>query len=145
MFVLCLSVELNNRKLRGNPALFGEGQLNHYKPWLIFSYLTIYLILAKQNIKLPIKRGEIMVTTLDKFGRVIIPKKFREHLGINLGTALNISEDGARIVLEPVQEKEPVIDKNGILVFTGKLDGKMGDSIRDDRNKRIKKLLLNEV
>ncbi len=86
-----------------------------------------------------------MVTTLDKFGRVIIPKKIREHLGIHLGTTLNISEDGARIVIEPVQEKEPVINKNGILVFTGKLDGNMGDFIQDDRNLRMKKLLINEV
>ena len=85
-----------------------------------------------------------MVTTLDKFGRIIIPKKFREHLGINLGTTLNISEDGARIVIEPIQEKEPVIDKNGILVFTGKLDGKRSDFIREDRNQRMKKLLTNE-
>ncbi len=86
-----------------------------------------------------------MVTTLDKFGRLLIPKKFREHLGINLGTTLNISEDGARIVIEPVQEKEPVIDKNGILVFTGKFDGKMGDFIQDDRIQRMKRLLINEA
>ncbi len=86
-----------------------------------------------------------MVTTIDKFGRIIIPKKFREHLGIHFGTTLNISEEGTRIVIEPVQEKEPVIDKNGILIFTGKLDGKMDDFIRDDRNQRMKKLLKNEV
>ena len=46
--------------------------------------------------------GEIMVTTIDKFGRVIIPKKFREHLGISFGTTLNISENGKQIVIEPV-------------------------------------------
>ncbi len=86
-----------------------------------------------------------METTLDKFGRVIIPKKIREHLGISSGTTLNISEDGTRIVIEPVQEKEPVIDKNGILVFTGKLDSKMGEFIQDDRNQRIKKLLTYKV
>ena len=62
-----------------------------------------------------------MVTTLDKFGRLIIPKKFRDHLWINFETALNISEDGSKIVIEPVQEKEPVVEKNGILVFTGSL------------------------
>ena len=82
-----------------------------------------------------------MITTLDKFGRVIIPKKLREHLGINLGTTLNISEDGTRIVIEPVQEKEPVVEKNGILVFTGKLDSKVGDIIQEDRKLRMKKLL----
>lgn len=86
-----------------------------------------------------------MVTTLDKFGRVIIPKKLREHLGIRLGTTLNISEDGTRIIIEPVQEKEPVIEKNGILVFTGKLDRKAGDIIQEDRKLRMKKLLKNEA
>ena len=63
-----------------------------------------------------------MVTTLDKFGRIIIPKKFREHLGISFNTSLNISEDGKRIVVELIKQKEPVVDKDGILVFTGKLD-----------------------
>lgn len=85
-----------------------------------------------------------MVTTLDKFGRVIIPKKFREHLGISFNTSLNISEDGKRIVIEPVQEKEPLVDKDGILVFTGKLDIKKNDFIQKDRNQRMKKLLADE-
>ncbi|KUG26037.1 hypothetical protein ASZ90_004135 [hydrocarbon metagenome] len=34
-----------------------------------------------------------MITNLDKFGRVIIPKKLREDLGISTETTLNISED----------------------------------------------------
>ncbi|MCH7826888.1 MAG: AbrB/MazE/SpoVT family DNA-binding domain-containing protein, partial [Bacteroidetes bacterium] len=50
-----------------------------------------------------------MVINLDKFGRIIIPKKFREHLGINFGSSLNISEDGKRIVIELVQKQEPVV------------------------------------
>ena len=85
-----------------------------------------------------------MVTTLDKFGRVIIPKRFREHLGINVETNLNISEDGKRIVIELVKEKAPIVDKNGILVFTGKLDDKKGELIKSDRNRRMKKLLMGE-
>ena len=74
-----------------------------------------------------------MVTTIDKFGRVIIPKKFREHLGIGSNTSLNISEDGKRIVIELVQEKEPLVDKDGILVFTGKLDNKKSGFIQNFR------------
>lgn len=85
-----------------------------------------------------------MVTTLDKFGRVIIPKKFREHLGISSDTSLNISEDGKRIVIEPIQQKEPVVYKDGILVFTGKLDKTKNDFIQNDRNKRMKKLMSDE-
>jgi bifunctional DNA-binding transcriptional regulator/antitoxin component of YhaV-PrlF toxin-antitoxin module len=85
-----------------------------------------------------------MVTTLDKFGRVIIPKRFREHLGINFKSTLNISEDGKRIVLELVREREPVVDRNGILVFTGNLESPKSDLLKSDRNKRMHKLLTNE-
>ncbi len=85
-----------------------------------------------------------MVTTLDKFGRVIIPKRFREQLGINSKSTLNISEDGKRIVIELVQEKKPVVDRNGILVFTGNLEDKKSELIKSDRNKRMHKLLANE-
>ncbi len=85
-----------------------------------------------------------MVTTLDKFGRVIIPKRFREQLGINSKSTLNISEDGKRIVIELVQEKKPVVDRNGILVFTGNLENKKSDLIKSDRNRRMHKLLTNE-
>lgn len=74
-----------------------------------------------------------MVTTIDKFGRVLIPKKFREHLGIGSNTSLNISEDGKRIVIELVQEKEPLVDKDGILVFTGKLDYKKYKLIKNEK------------
>ena len=85
-----------------------------------------------------------MVTTIDKFGRVIIPKKFRERLGISSETTLNISENGKQIVIEPFQENNPVVDKDGILVFTGKLDSKKNDFVRNYRNKRIHKLLTND-
>ena len=85
-----------------------------------------------------------MITTIDKFGRIIIPKKFREHLGISFGTTLNISENDGRIVIEPVQDNNPVVDKDGILVFTGKLDNNRSDFVHSDRNKRIHKLLTND-
>lgn len=35
-----------------------------------------------------------MLTTLDKFGRVLIPKKFRNHLGLATDSAINIIDDG---------------------------------------------------
>jgi AbrB family looped-hinge helix DNA binding protein len=85
-----------------------------------------------------------MVTTIDKFGRVIIPKRFRERLGISFGTTLNISENGKQIVIEPVRDNNPVVDKDGILVFTGKLDSKRNDFVHNARNKRIHKLLTND-
>ena len=85
-----------------------------------------------------------MVTTIDKFGRVVIPKRFRENLGINIKTTLNISENGKRIVIEPVQDNNPVVNKDGILVFTGKLEGTKNDMVHSDRKKRMHKLLKND-
>ena len=84
-----------------------------------------------------------MITTIDKFGRIIISKKFRERLGISFKTTLNISENGNKIEIEPVQDNEPVINKNGVLVFTGKLEDKKDNLISKDRNKRMRKLLTN--
>jgi len=85
-----------------------------------------------------------MVTTIDKFGRVIIPKKFRSQLGINFETTLNISEDGEKIIIELIQDEAPIVNKNGILVFTGKLENNSEVSVEQDRDQRMRKLLGNE-
>jgi AbrB family looped-hinge helix DNA binding protein len=82
-----------------------------------------------------------MIATLDKFGRIIIPKKVRKQLGITTETSLNIEQDGKRIIIEPISEEEPIVNKDGILVFTGKLQGDIDQFIMKDREKRIKKLL----
>jgi len=82
-----------------------------------------------------------MITTLDKFGRIIIPKELREHLGITTETNLNIHVDGKRIIIEPIREEEPLVEKDGILVFTGKLQGEIDQFLFNDRKRRITKPL----
>jgi AbrB family looped-hinge helix DNA binding protein len=81
-----------------------------------------------------------MIGTLDKFGRVLIPKKFRERLGITTNIAVNINDDGNRIVIEALQNDEPVIDKDGLLIFTGKVQGDLKNELISNRSKRINKL-----
>jgi AbrB family looped-hinge helix DNA binding protein len=78
-----------------------------------------------------------MITTLDKFGRIIIPKRLRKTLGIDNNTILNISDDGKRIIIEKAKEEIPIIEKDGILVYTGKLEDKNFELIKSDRKKRI--------
>lgn len=82
-----------------------------------------------------------MITTLDKFGRIIIPKKLREHVGITSETNLNIQADGKRIIIEPIRKEEPLVEKDGILVFTGELQGEIDQFLINDRKRRITKLL----
>jgi len=84
-----------------------------------------------------------MLTTIDKLGRVKIPKRIREHIGIDYGTKLNISENNQRIIIEPIKKEIPLVDRDGILVFTGKLEKKRSKLIESDRNKRMRKLLTD--
>jgi AbrB family looped-hinge helix DNA binding protein len=82
-----------------------------------------------------------MIATLDKFGRVLIPKKIREHLGISKNSSINITGEGNRIIIEPVIKNKPIIKKDGFMVFTGKIQTDMKDEISLSRSKRMSKVL----
>ena len=82
-----------------------------------------------------------MLTTIDKFGRILIPKKVREHLGIKPASALNIKDDGKRIIIEPVSEEEPIVEKDGLLIFTGKVLSNLDQELELNRKQRMKNLL----
>ena len=82
-----------------------------------------------------------MLTTLDRFGRVLVPKKLRKLLGFNADTSINIIEDSRRIILEPAKEEEPIIEKNGLLIYTGKLQDGLNQELKLDPSQRIECLL----
>lgn len=84
-----------------------------------------------------------MLATLDKFGRVLIPKRVREHLGIRPASSLNIKEDGKRIIIEIIREEEPIVEKNGLLVFTGKVQNNLEHELNSSRTQRMKDLLFS--
>ena len=83
-----------------------------------------------------------MLATLDKFGRVLIPKKLRKHLGLTPDSSINIIEDGDRIIIEPVSEQAPLIEKDGLLIFTGKIQDNLDSAVDRNRSRRMKKLLF---
>ena len=82
-----------------------------------------------------------MIATLDKFGRVLIPKKFREYLGISKNSSINITGEGNRIIIEPVIKNKPIIKKDGFIVFTGKIQTDLENEVRLSRSKRMNKVL----
>ena len=53
-----------------------------------------------------------MTTTIDKFGRILIPRSVRKELGLEAGTTLDISILGIqkKIQLEPIVEKNYKFD-----------------------------------
>jgi AbrB family looped-hinge helix DNA binding protein len=66
-----------------------------------------------------------MRTTIDKAGRVVIPKRLRDELGLRAGP-VEVTSDGASLRVEPVTPDE-VVEENGRLVIP-----RGGISIDDD-------------
>ncbi len=81
-----------------------------------------------------------METTLDRFGRIVIPKQVRDDLGLSPGSVLKLEERDEEIVLKPVVERSPLLLKDGILVFTGEVEGDLETVLRRDRDERSRRL-----
>jgi len=57
--------------------------------------------------------------TLDKAGRVVIPKTLRDELRLIPGDTLALESDGDLLMLRPVRSSSPLRKKRGIWVFHG--------------------------
>lgn len=78
-----------------------------------------------------------MRTTVDRFGRIVVPKTMRVRLGLRAGTAIEIEETEGCISLRPVEDSSPLILKQGILVFTGSATGNLEDAVAANREGRV--------
>lgn len=82
---------------------------------------------------------DVMETTLDEFGKILIPEQIRQDLGIRPGTVLRIEELDSGILLRPeVSETEDpyLIRKGGVLVFTGQAEDNLEAAVQRDRDER---------
>ena len=55
--------------------------------------------------------------TLDKAGRVLIPKTLRDRLHLEGGDALELESEGERVTLRPVRSATPLRKERGVWVF----------------------------
>ncbi len=79
-----------------------------------------------------------METKLDKFGRIVIPRKLRRALGLKPGAKLHIETvNNSEIHLKPMTGSPDTLDKNGWLVFSGILTDDVANTIDEIRQKRI--------
>ena len=81
-----------------------------------------------------------MRTTVDRFGRVVVPKTMRVRLGLRAGAAIDIEETDGCISLRPVEDSSPLILKQGVLVFTGSAAGNLEDAVAVNREERANRL-----
>jgi AbrB family looped-hinge helix DNA binding protein len=78
-------------------------------------------------------------TTVDRFGRVVIPKASRDHFGLGPGSAVTLvdAEDG--ILLKPGAPETALVSKGGVIVFSGEVVGDVAGLARRARDERLRR------
>jgi AbrB family looped-hinge helix DNA binding protein len=80
--------------------------------------------------------------TLDKAGRVMIPKHLRQELRLGPGDTLQLDSEGEQIILRPLRPKALVKKERGVWVYQGEPTGaSVTDVIDRDREKRLRELM----
>lgn len=77
-----------------------------------------------------------METTLDRFGRIVIPKRVRDDLGLHAGSVLEIDEGEGRIVLRARREEPDLVREDGVLVYAGEPVDDLEQAVEAQRRSR---------
>jgi len=76
--------------------------------------------------------------TLDRYGRVVIPKQVRKQLGLKAGDEFSLVVEGGKISLIPVEGEVPLRKEGDLLVVASTPVGKPEDLIEEVREERMR-------
>ena len=80
--------------------------------------------------------------TLDKAGRMMIPKALRQELHLGPGATLQLESEGDEITLRPVRPRALLRKERGVWVYQGEpTDASVASVIDKVRAKRLGELL----
>ncbi|MEO8053463.1 MAG: AbrB/MazE/SpoVT family DNA-binding domain-containing protein [Acidobacteriota bacterium] len=80
--------------------------------------------------------------TLDRAGRVLIPKTLRQELQLGPGDALQLESKGEQITLRPIRPKALLKKEHGVWVYQGEAThASIPDLIDRERVKRLRELM----
>ncbi len=86
-----------------------------------------------------------MIATIDKSGKLQIPKPIRQRFGITPQTRLNIEEFSGQIVIKIMPSVSQLVNKDGVLVFCGQCRTDLQEMLAQDRQERLTKLSFWEA
>jgi len=85
---------------------------------------------------------EVNQVTIDQTGHILIPKAICARLGLVPGTTLIVEEQSdGRLLLRPLLEEPPLVDKGGVLVVQVSAIGELAGVERRDREARLAELV----
>jgi AbrB family looped-hinge helix DNA binding protein len=79
-------------------------------------------------------------TTIDRFGRVLVPKALRDQLGLKPGSVLEMEDSGNEIRIKPVRDRPLLVKKGKVLVYAGKASGNILEVVKAHREARFERL-----
>ena len=82
----------------------------------------------------------IMEVTLDRFGRVVLPKSVRDDLDLDAGSVLEIEEVKDGILLKPIRDEPHLVERDGVLVFLGRSSDDVTNAVEKLREARLRAL-----
>ncbi|MBU4313759.1 MAG: AbrB/MazE/SpoVT family DNA-binding domain-containing protein [Actinobacteria bacterium] len=80
-------------------------------------------------------------TKIDKFGRIVIPKKIRNDFGLKNNTEVEVEATSDNIIVHPKPSNPFVIDKDGILVVCSEPLESFTDFLQKEREDRMKRVI----
>lgn len=79
--------------------------------------------------------------TVDRAGRILIPKTLRQELQIGPGNVIELQSEGEQITLRPVRPKALLKKERGVWVYQGDAtDASIPGLIDKERDKRLRGL-----
>jgi AbrB family looped-hinge helix DNA binding protein len=77
--------------------------------------------------------------TLDKAGRVVLPKPLRDRMQLGPGDEFQLESEGERITLRPVRPTAMLKKECGVWVYQGEsTDASIPDLLDRERDKRLR-------
>jgi len=84
--------------------------------------------------------------TLDKAGRVVLPKPLRDRLQLAPGDTLHLESEGENITLRPVRQNVMLKKELGVWVYQGEpTDASIPDLIDRDRENRNRSVTESDI
>ena len=81
-----------------------------------------------------------MQVKIDKFGRLLIPKIIRQHLGLRSGTLVDLKEQNSTLLIKAYEQESPLKNVGGVLVFTAEATENIENAVQRAREARDKSL-----